>query len=188
MARENFLWGAPRIHGELLMLGFTVSQATVSRYMPPANRRPGQSWRTFLRNQILAFRHDQDSEESMGGDAALRVGFYRGTLVHFATPTGVRLTYDYGHPLAAPSAQAISPWSARHYRGVWYQARRPWTVSGRSWQAFRDRSQIAVPMRSPPYQARASPASHLAPTQAIRSANSRPGFATPSAPRYNRSS
>jgi len=40
MTRENFLWGAPRIHGELLMLGFTVSQATVSRYMPPANRRP----------------------------------------------------------------------------------------------------------------------------------------------------
>jgi hypothetical protein len=34
MAHENFLWGAPRIHGELLMLGFTVSQATVSRYMP----------------------------------------------------------------------------------------------------------------------------------------------------------
>jgi len=31
MARENFLWGAPRIHGELLMLGFSVSQATVSR-------------------------------------------------------------------------------------------------------------------------------------------------------------
>jgi len=41
MARENFLWGAPRIHGELLMLGFAVSQATVSRYMPPANRRAG---------------------------------------------------------------------------------------------------------------------------------------------------
>src|SRR5580704_3245098 len=34
MARENFLWGAPRIHGELLMRGFKVSQATVSRYMP----------------------------------------------------------------------------------------------------------------------------------------------------------
>ena len=33
MARENFLWGAPRIHGELLMLGFKVSQATVSRYL-----------------------------------------------------------------------------------------------------------------------------------------------------------
>ena len=34
IARENYLWGAPRIHGELLMLGFTVSQATVSRYLP----------------------------------------------------------------------------------------------------------------------------------------------------------
>jgi len=39
MARENFLWGAPRIHGELLILGFTVSQATVSRYMPPPTGR-----------------------------------------------------------------------------------------------------------------------------------------------------
>jgi putative transposase len=35
MARENFLWGAPRIHGELRMLGFSVSQATMSRYLPP---------------------------------------------------------------------------------------------------------------------------------------------------------
>src|ERR1039457_6178180 len=34
MARDNFIWGAPRIHGELLMLGFEVSEATVSRYMP----------------------------------------------------------------------------------------------------------------------------------------------------------
>jgi len=45
MAHENFLWGAPRIHGELLMLGFTVSQATVSRYLPARSRRPGQSIR-----------------------------------------------------------------------------------------------------------------------------------------------
>ena len=55
MVRENFLWGAPRIHGELLMLGFTVSQATVSRYLPAPSRRPTQSWRTFVRNQALAF-------------------------------------------------------------------------------------------------------------------------------------
>ncbi|MGD0291945.1 MAG: helix-turn-helix domain-containing protein [Candidatus Binataceae bacterium] len=61
MARENFLWGAPRIHGELLMLGFSVSQATVSRYLPARSRRPGQSWRTFLRNQAMAFA--QYSEE-----------------------------------------------------------------------------------------------------------------------------
>jgi hypothetical protein len=73
MARENFLWGAPRIHGELLMLGFAVSQASVSRYMPPANRRRGQSWRTFIRNEALAFRRDEDTaDQSVGDDAGLR--------------------------------------------------------------------------------------------------------------------
>src|ERR1700719_964301 len=53
MARENFLWGAPRIHGELLMLGFSVSQATVSRYMAARSRWPEQSRRSFLRNQAI---------------------------------------------------------------------------------------------------------------------------------------
>jgi hypothetical protein len=53
MSRENVLWGAPRIHGELLKLGFDVSQATVSRYMPWRSYPPTQSWRTFLRNQAL---------------------------------------------------------------------------------------------------------------------------------------
>jgi transposase InsO family protein len=50
MARENATWGAPRIHGELLRLGFEVSEATVSRYMPRGRKPPSQSWRTFLRN------------------------------------------------------------------------------------------------------------------------------------------
>jgi hypothetical protein len=40
MSRNNFLWGAPRIHGELLKVGFDVSQATVSRYMPRRGIRP----------------------------------------------------------------------------------------------------------------------------------------------------
>ena len=62
MARENFLWGVPRIHGELRMLGFKVSQATVSRYMPKSDRRPGQSWRTFIRLQALAFTRQEDLE------------------------------------------------------------------------------------------------------------------------------
>lgn len=48
MARENPLWGSPRIHGELLKLGFTLAQSTVSKYMPPRARHPSQSWRTFL--------------------------------------------------------------------------------------------------------------------------------------------
>jgi hypothetical protein len=67
MARENFLWGAPRIHGELLMLGFTVSQATVSRHQPAPVRRPTQPWRSFLRNQASAF--GQYSEARSRGSA-----------------------------------------------------------------------------------------------------------------------
>ena len=50
MARENCLWGAPRIHGELLHLGFTESERTVSRYLPLTRR--SQTWRTFLANHI----------------------------------------------------------------------------------------------------------------------------------------
>src|ERR1019366_7074353 len=72
MARENFLWGAPRIHSELLMLGFSVSQAMVSRYMPARSRRPMQPWRTFLRNQASAFGHTQYAEEPSRGTRACR--------------------------------------------------------------------------------------------------------------------
>jgi putative transposase len=46
MARANFLWGAPRIHGELLKLGITVSQATVSQYMPPLIAERFAAYRT----------------------------------------------------------------------------------------------------------------------------------------------
>ena len=50
MSRSNSLWGAPRIHGELLKLGITVSQATVSKYMVRHRNPPSQTWRTFLKN------------------------------------------------------------------------------------------------------------------------------------------
>ena len=50
MCEENRLWGAPRIHGELLKLGFTVAQSTVSKYMLRGRRPPSQGWKTFLRN------------------------------------------------------------------------------------------------------------------------------------------
>jgi putative transposase len=48
----NHLWGAPRIHGELLKLGIEVSQATVRRYMKKHIKPPSQTWRTFLDNHI----------------------------------------------------------------------------------------------------------------------------------------
>ena len=50
MSTENLLWGAPRIHGELLKLGFSVAQSSVARYMVKRRGPPGQEWRTFLRN------------------------------------------------------------------------------------------------------------------------------------------
>ena len=50
MSKENPLWGAPRIHGELLMLGIEVAQSTVVRYMTRRQGPPSQGWKTFLRN------------------------------------------------------------------------------------------------------------------------------------------
>src|ERR1700751_3850672 len=46
---ENPLWGAPRIHGELLKLGFEVAQSSVTKYMVKRRKPPSQGWRTFLR-------------------------------------------------------------------------------------------------------------------------------------------
>jgi transposase InsO family protein len=48
MARENSLWGVPRIHGELLKLDFDVSESTVSKYLKRTYRPRGQSWKTFI--------------------------------------------------------------------------------------------------------------------------------------------
>jgi hypothetical protein len=47
---ENPLWGAPRIHGELLKLGFEVAQSSVSKYMVKRQQPPSQGWQAFLRN------------------------------------------------------------------------------------------------------------------------------------------
>jgi transposase InsO family protein len=50
MSLENPLWGAPRIHGELLKLGFEVAQSSVAKYMVKRRGPPSQGWQTFLRN------------------------------------------------------------------------------------------------------------------------------------------
>jgi transposase InsO family protein len=50
MSTENPLWGAPRIHGELLKLGFEIAQSSVAKYMVKRQGPPSQGWRTFLRN------------------------------------------------------------------------------------------------------------------------------------------
>ena len=53
MSIENPLWGAPRIHGELLKLGFEVAQSSVAKYMVKRRGPPSQGWSTFLRNHVL---------------------------------------------------------------------------------------------------------------------------------------
>ena len=52
MSKSNPLWGAPRIHGELLKLGIDVSQATVARYLPWRPKVPSPTWRSFLHNHL----------------------------------------------------------------------------------------------------------------------------------------
>lgn len=54
MSVANPLWGAPRIHGELLKLGIDIGQTTVAKYMAKRRRPPSQGWKTFLRNHADA--------------------------------------------------------------------------------------------------------------------------------------
>jgi len=70
MATANRLWGAPRIHGELLELGITVSERTVSRYLPDRLTAPSQTWRAFLANHLgdLAFTSTATSSYAPSDD------------------------------------------------------------------------------------------------------------------------
>ncbi len=171
MARENFLWGAPRIHGELLMLGFSVSQATVSRYLPAPSRRPTQSWRTFLRNQAIAFGHHQRAEEhSDVGYLSLRVCSYRDSLMRFVAQIA-RLSAGFcrwhAHQTRTPTARRIALRPGRRARGAMHRDQRLNTAPARSWKARGNRLPTAVPMRSPPYEARASPRPQSRTTQDV---------------------
>lgn len=52
MSQENPIWGAPRIHAELSLLGHDIAESTVARYMVKQKKPPSQTWRTFLKNQV----------------------------------------------------------------------------------------------------------------------------------------
>jgi hypothetical protein len=52
LSRENPLWGAPHIHGELLKLGIDIGETSISKYMVRRRRPPSQTWRTFLDNHL----------------------------------------------------------------------------------------------------------------------------------------
>src|SRR5437773_550593 len=102
MAAANPLWGAPRIHGELLRLGIDVSERTVSRLMPKRRPLPSQTWRTFLANHV---RDLVSLDFFTVPTARLRVLFvlvvlahYRRRVVHFNVTE---------HPTAHWTAQQI---------------------------------------------------------------------------------
>jgi hypothetical protein len=52
ISRENPLWGAPRIHGELLKLGIDIGETSVGKYLVRRRKPPAQDWRTFLENPV----------------------------------------------------------------------------------------------------------------------------------------
>ena len=153
MARENFLWGAPRIHGELLMLGFSVSQATVSRYMPAQGRRTGQTWRTFLRNQAMAFGHSEYFEEGSKGDTALHTELSRAqrnlSEVAQISTVWVGLRRTFGRVQPTLSHRRIRLRSAQCGRGVTHRAA---SVSSGSRKALCNPRGATFLIRSPPRQ------------------------------------
>jgi hypothetical protein len=70
ISHENPLWGAPRIHGELLKLGYELSEATVAKYMLKGSRPPSQTWRTFIRNHLSEY---VEGDQRRAGDHLTQV-------------------------------------------------------------------------------------------------------------------
>ena len=102
MVAENATWGAPRIHGELLMLGFDVSERTISRWMrrAPRDPEPAKRWLAFLKNHW---------------EAVAAMDFFTVPTVTF------RLLYCFGHSLhyglSAPLRRRSPPfreWPEKH--------------------------------------------------------------------------
>ncbi len=110
ISRENPLWGAPRVHGEILKLGIDIAQSTVARYMVRHSRPPSQTWRTFLTNHAEGLA---SVDLFVVPTAAFRLlyafivlGHSRRRLVHFNVTQ---------HPTAAWLARQITeafPWDS----------------------------------------------------------------------------
>ena len=121
-ARSEPLWGAPRIHGELLKLGIEVSQATVAKYLGRSGGPPSQSWRTFLTNQVSQLA---SIDFFTVPTATFRVLFVFVVLSHHRRRiVHVNVT---AHPTAA--------WTAQQLRETW-----PWDTAPRF--VIRDRDRI----------------------------------------------
>jgi hypothetical protein len=105
---ENALWGAPRIQGELLKLGFNVAQSTVAKYMVRRTGPSGQSWKTFLQNHAP---HTAAMDLFVAPTIAF-VQLYAFVIVHLARRELVWMNVTK-HPTAGWVAQQIVeafPW------------------------------------------------------------------------------
>jgi transposase InsO family protein len=106
---SHSLWGAPRVHGELLKLGIDVSQATVAKYLGRRRQPPSQTWQTFLRNhvdQIVA------ADFFVVPTATYRLLFVLVLLAH--DRRRIRHVAVTAHPTAAWTAQQLReafPWN-----------------------------------------------------------------------------
>ena len=161
MSQENFLLGAPRIHGELLKLGFDVSQATVSRYMPRRGYPPTQTWRTFLRNQAFAIGTIGLGEAGRLSDKLLAL--VRGwielvvrcvTKVRNGIPCGFIERSSTLHPVPPYRSSNLTDWRDPHNGSTPVPPpptalgdRTHWTMAGRRLSPYRSR---ASPRRKPP--------------------------------------
>jgi putative transposase len=106
MAAANPLWGAPRIHGELLKLGINVAERTVSRFMLKRRPRPSQTWRTFLVNHV---RDLVSLDFFTVPTARLRVLFVLVVLVHHRPRRPLQRDRAPHRPLDRPADRAGFP-------------------------------------------------------------------------------
>src|SRR5260370_18474199 len=148
MSLANPLWGAPRIHGELLKLGFDVSQATVGRYLPVRPKVPSPTWRSFLHNHL----HDTAAVDMFLVVTAkfqllyalVVLGHERRTVIHFdvtQNPTQVWLARQITE--AFPLGQKTEPADTASRRLLMIIAQKPTqSLAALYWP-------LALPIRRP---------------------------------------
>ena len=114
ISRDNPLWGAPRIHGELLKLGIDVGETSVGKYMVRHRKPPSQTWRTFLENHLktLVGRSTSSPCRRSGSRSCMSSWCWLTTGAGFSTSASRRLRRRSGLPSN----------SATHFRGTAHHA------------------------------------------------------------------
>jgi transposase InsO family protein len=122
MSRENPLWGAPRIHGELLKLGIDIGETSVGKYMVRRRNPPSQTWRTFLANHVKSL---------------VSVDFFLVPTIRFQILyVFLVLAHDRRRILQfGVTAHPTAEWTAQQLRNAF-----PWDTAGR--YLLRDRDRI----------------------------------------------